>query len=72
MIEFILKGNMDCKLEKLPSEDKQFMIMMKNGAKFVNVHCLLYLPLRNPTLITPNNRAMVERRANYLKKNYEK
>ena len=46
--------------------------MMENGANFVNVHCQLYFPLRNPTLIMPNNRAMVERRANYLKKNYEK
>ena len=46
--------------------------MMENGANFVNVHCQLYFALRNPTLIMPNNRAMVERRANYLKKNYEK
>ena len=56
-------------LENLSAEDKQFMKMMENGAKFVNGHYQLPLPLRNPALIMLNNRTMVEKRANYLKGN---
>ena len=59
-------------LENLSAEDKQFMIMMENGAGYVNSHYRLPLPLRNPALIVPNNRAMVEKRANYLKKRFMK
>ena len=56
-------------LEKLSSKDKQFMMMMmENGAEFVNGNYQLSLPLRNPALIMPNNRTMVEKTANYLKK----
>ena len=59
-------------LENLSAEDKQFMIMMENGAEYVNSHYRLPLPLRNPALIVPNNRAIVEKRANYLKKRFMK
>ena len=55
-------------LENLSAEDKQFMMMMENGAKFVNGHYQLPLPMRNPALIMPNNRTMVEKRANYWKR----
>ena len=57
-------------LEKLSSKDKQFMMtmMMENGAGFVNGNYQLPLPLRYPALIMPNNRTMVEKTANYLKK----
>ena len=59
-------------LENLSAEDKQFMIMMENGAKFVNGNCQLPLPLRNPALIIPNNRTMMEKRANYLNMRFMK
>ena len=53
----------------LSAENKQFlMMMMENGAEFVNGHYQLPLPLRNPALIIPNNRTMVEIRTNYLKR----
>ena len=58
-------------LENLTAEDKQFMII-ENGAEFVNGHYQLLLPLRNPVLIMPNNRTMVEKRANYLKRQFMK
>ena len=58
-------------LENLSAEDKQFM-MMENGAEFVNGHYQVPLPLRNPVLIMPNNRTMVEKRANYLKRQFMK
>ena len=38
-------------LEKLSAENKQFIMMMENGAEFVNGHYQLPLPLRNPVLI---------------------
>ena len=59
-------------LENLSAEDKQFMIMMENGAKFVNGNCQLPLPWRNPALIIPNNRTMIEKRANYLNMRFMK
>ena len=59
---------MECELEKLSSEHKNFMIMMENGAKFVNVHYELYLSFRNPALKMSNNIAMVGIRAKVLKK----
>ena len=59
-------------LENLYAEDKQFMMMMENGAEFVNGHYQLPLPMRNPALIMPNNRTMVEKRANYLKRRFMK
>ena len=55
-------------LEKLSSEDKQFMIMMENRAEFVNGHYHLLLPVKDLALIMPSNRTMVRKRANYLKK----
>ena len=59
-------------LEELSSEDKQFMMMMKNGAEFVNGHYQLSLPLRNLALIMSKNRTIVEKRADYLKKQFMK
>ena len=59
-------------LENLYAEDKQFMMMMENGAEFVNGHYQLPLPMRNPALIMPNNRTVVEKRANYLKRRFMK
>ena len=57
--------------ENLSAEDKQFMIT-ENGTEFVNGHYYqLPLPLRNPALIMPNNRTMVEKRANYLKRQFK-
>ena len=47
-------------------------MMMENGAEFVNGHYQLPLPLRNPALIMPNNRTIVEKRANYLKRRFTK
>ena len=48
------------------------MIKMENGAEFVNGHNQLFLPLRNPALIIPNNRTRVDKKANYLKKQFMK
>ena len=48
------------------------MMMIENGAKFVNDHYQLPLSLRNPALIMPNNKTMIEKRANYLKKQFMK
>ena len=59
-------------LENLSAEDKQFTMMMGNGAKFVNGNYQLPLPLRNPTLIIPNNRTIMKKRANYLKMRFMK
>ena len=59
-------------LENLSAEDKQFMMMMENRAEFVNGHYQLGLPLKKPALIMPNNRTMVEKRANYLKRQFMK
>ena len=59
-------------LESLSAEDKQLMMMVENGAKFVNGHYQLLLSLTNPALIMPNNRTMVEKRANYLKRQFMK
>ena len=59
-------------LESLSAEDKQLMMMVENGAKFVNGYYQLLLSLTNPALIMPNNRTMVEKRANYLKRQFMK
>ena len=63
-------------LEILSTEEKQFMMMMmmmmENGVDFVNGHYQLPLPFRNPPLIMPDNRAIVEKRANYLKRQFMK
>ena len=48
-------------LEKLSSEDNQFMMMMGNGAEFGNGHYQLPLPLRYLALIIPNNKTMAEK-----------
>ena len=57
-------------LENLFGEDKQFMLMMENGVKLATGHYQLPLLLRNPALIIPNNRAMVENKVNYLKRQF--
>ena len=59
-------------LEELSSEDKQFMMMMEKGAEFMNDRYQFPLPLRNPILKMPNNRAKVEKRAHCLKKRFMK
>ena len=46
--------------------------MTENSAEFVIGHYHLPFPLRNPTLIMTNNRAMVDKRANYMKKRFMK
>ena len=47
-MKFSLKERVFGELENLSAEDKQFMMMMENGAEFVNGHYQLPLPLRNP------------------------
>ena len=47
-------------------------MMMENGAEFVNGYYWLPLLLRNPALIIPNNRKMVEKKAKNLKKRFMK
>ena len=59
-------------LKELSSDKKQFVVMMENSAEFVIGHYYLPFPLRNPTLIMTNNRAMVDKRANYMKKRFMK
>ena len=46
--------------------------MIENGAEFVNDHYQLPCPLRNPNFIMPNNRTMIDKRANYLKNQFIK
>ena len=73
-IKFSLKRNTVLgELEELSSEDKQFTMMMKNGAGFANGLYQLPLPLTNPALVTPNNKTMVEKKLFiYLKKLFMK
>ena len=59
-------------LKELSSDKKHFVVMMENSAEFVIGHYHLPFPLRNPTLIMTNNRAMVDKRANYMKKRFMK
>ena len=47
-------------------------MMMENGAEFANGYYWLPLLLRNPALIIPNNRKMVEKKAKNLKRRFMK
>ena len=48
------------------------MMIMESGTEYVNGHYQLPLPWRNPALIIPNNRPMVQKRANHLKRQFIK
>ena len=60
------------KLEGISYEDKKFLKLMDDQTVKVGNHYQTPLPLRNPVMKLPNNRKMVERRAQYLKKRFEK
>ena len=53
-------------------EDKKFLKLTDDQTVKVGNHCQTPLPLRNPVMKLPNNRKMLERRAQYLKKRSEK
>ena len=60
------------KLEGISYEDKKFLKLMDDQAVKVGNHFQTPLSLRNPVMKLPNNRKMVERRAQCLKKRFEK
>ena len=55
------------KLKGISYEDKKFFKLMDDQTVKVGNHYQTPLPLRNPVMKLPNNRKMVERRAQYLK-----
>ena len=60
------------KLEDISYEDKKFLKLMDDQTVKVGNHYQTPLPLRNPVMKMPNNRKMAEKRAQYLKKRFEK
>lgn len=53
-------------------EDQRFMELVINSAKHVNGHYQISLPLKNKQVKMSNNRKIVEQRASYLKKRFQK
>ena len=60
------------KLEEISYEDKRFMRIINEQTIKVGNHYQTPLPLRNPAMMLPNNRRMVEKRAQYLKRRFER
>ena len=60
------------KLKYILYENKKFLKLMDDQAVKVGNHCRTPFPLRNSVMKLSNNRKMVERRAQYLKKRLEK
>lgn len=49
--------------EKMSIEDKRFLKLMDEKVKFFDGHCVLPLPLKNPTVNDLNNRIQAVKRA---------
>ena len=60
------------KLEDISYEDKKFLKIMDDQTVKVGNHYQTPLSMRNPVMKTLNNRKMAEKRAQYLKKRFEK
>ena len=60
------------KLEDISYENKKFLKLMDDQTVKVGNHYQTPLPLRNPVMKMPNNRKMAEKRAQYLKKRFQK
>ena len=60
------------RLEEISYEDKRFLRIMNEQTIKVGNHYQTPLPLQNPAMMLPNNRRMVEKRAQYLKRRFER
>ena len=60
------------KLEEISYKDKRFLRIMNEQTIRVGNHHQTPLPLRNPAMMLPNNRRMVEKRAQHLKRHFER
>ena len=49
--------------DEMSAEDRQFLEIMESSATLKEQHYYLGLPFKNPQMIMPNNRHMVEQRA---------
>ena len=68
----MLSNNMiSDKLEEISYEDKRFLRIIEQPIKVGN-HYQTPLPLQNPVMMLPNNWRMVEKRAQYLKRCFER
>ena len=60
------------RLEEISYEDKRFLRIMNEQTIKVGNSCQTPLLLQNPAMMLPNNRRMVETRAQYLKRRFER
>ena len=60
------------KLEEICYEDKRFLRIMNEQTIKVDNHYQRPLPLRNPAMMLPSNRRIVEKRAQHLKRRFER
>ena len=60
------------RLKEVSYEDKRFLRIMNEQTIKVGNPCQTPLPLQNPAMMLPNNRRMVETRAQYLKRRFER
>ena len=60
------------KLEEISYEDKRFLRIMNEQTIKVGNHYQTPLPLQNPAMMLPNNRRVVEKRAQHLKRRFER
>ena len=60
------------KFEEISYEDKRFLRIMNEQTIKVGNHYQTPLPLRNPAMMLPSNRRVVEKREQHLKRRFEK
>ena len=66
------KGLMTNRLDVISYEDNKSLKIMEDQVVKVRNHYETRLPLRNPEMTLPNNTVIAEKRANYLKRKFQK
>ena len=60
------------RLDVISYEDKKSLKIMEDQVVKVGNHYETRLPMKNPEMILPNNTVIAEKRANYLKRKFQK